>query len=832
MKAVIMAGGFGTRLRPLSLNIPKPMVFAAGKPMMEHIVKLLKQHGFVDMISLLYFQADDITDYFGTGSKFGVKMSYKMAAADYGTAGSVKNAEEFLDDRFLVISGDVLTDFDLKAAIDFHESKKAKATMVLTRVENPLQFGVVITDDEGRITRFLEKPTWGQVFSDTVNTGIYIIEPEVLESIPAKTEYDFSKDLFPGMLERGEPLYGFVAPGYWRDVGNLDEYARAHQDILDGKVKVDISGNILEKDGAKIWADKNVHIEENVEFKGTVILGNGTNVADGARIYNSVIGAKCKIGQGASLTRTVVWDDVEMGANAVSNEAIICSRSKIGAGAHINENAIISEDCEIGNGATVKANVKVWPDKKVEAGAILSSSLVWGETWNRALFYDAKVSGIGNTELTPEFAAKLGAAYGAYLGKNSNVLCCRDAGLSSRMINRAVNCGLLSAGINVSDLQMLPIPVLRYELRYGTSSGGFHVRRSPFDEKVIDIIFFDGDGIDIPESKSKSIERLFLREDFRRAQVNETGRIDYPQRVIDNYRQAFLKAIDTDVIKSMNYKIVLDYSYGGACDIFPSILGALGIETVSLNAYQDPERQFQTRAKIDERLSQLSSIVKSLNAHMGFMINTGAEKLDVVDERGRYVSPDKLLLLVTSLYLQMNKVKSIAVPVAASMGVERIASEYGVKVHRTRNDHLSMMEAFHKKGVDFVGGTRGGFIFPGFQLGADAMFALVKILELIARSKTPLGRIRGEWERLSMVKEQVACGWNKKGQVMRNLISYTDKHERQLIDGIRLVEDDTSLLVWPDRKQAYFHLTAESLDESRAREKINEFREKIKEWQN
>jgi mannose-1-phosphate guanylyltransferase/phosphomannomutase len=302
--------------------------------------------------------------------------------------------------------------------------------------------------------------------------------------------------------------------------------------------------------------------------------------------------------------------------------------------------------------------------------------------------------------------------------------------------------------------------------------------------------------------------------------------------VVDRYSHSFLQAVDTEVIKSMRFKIVLDYSYGGACDIFPSILGALGIETVTLNAYQDAEKQFQTREQIDERISQLSSIVKSLNAHIGFMINPGAEKLDVIDERGRHVSHDRLLLLVISLYLQLNSVRSIAVPVAASMGVEKIAGQYGVKVIRTRNDHLSMMQAFHRSGVDFVGGTRGGFIFPGFQLGADAMFVLVKILELIARSRTPLGRIRGEWEKYAMLRKSVPCSWAKKGKVMRNLIEYTENRNRQLIDGVRVIGDDFALLVWPDRKQAYFHLISESPDKKKAGDLVKEFEERILEWQN
>ena len=202
-KAVIMAGGFGTRLRPLTMNIPKPMVPILNVPMMEHIVNLLKTHDINQVVSVLYFQPESITSYFENGKDFGIDMQYVMANADYGTAGAVRNAYEMIQgERIIVISGDVLTDFDLTEAIAFHEANKSQATILLTRVSNPLQYGIVMTDDQGNINRFLEKPSWGQVFSDTINTGIYILEPEVVEMIPYQEEFDFSKDLFPLMLKK------------------------------------------------------------------------------------------------------------------------------------------------------------------------------------------------------------------------------------------------------------------------------------------------------------------------------------------------------------------------------------------------------------------------------------------------------------------------------------------------------------------------------------------------------------------------------------------------------------------------------------------------------
>ncbi|HEY9723268.1 MAG TPA: nucleotidyltransferase family protein, partial [Oscillatoriaceae cyanobacterium] len=251
MKAVLMAGGSGTRLRPLTCDIPKPMVPMLNKPMAEHIINLLKRHGITDIIITLYYLPHVIQNYFGDGRDFGVNITYAVEEKmPLGTAGCVKAIESLLDDTFIVISGDSLTDIDLTEAVNFHKQKGSVASIVLKRVANPLEFGVVITDDDNRIRRFLEKPSSSEVFSDTINTGTYVLDPEVLKLLPADKEVDFSKDLFPLLLERNDPMFGFVADGYWEDVGNLQSYRQAHYDILDGKVKVELPYNRLEGD---IW---------------------------------------------------------------------------------------------------------------------------------------------------------------------------------------------------------------------------------------------------------------------------------------------------------------------------------------------------------------------------------------------------------------------------------------------------------------------------------------------------------------------------------------------------------------------------------------------------
>src|SRR5947207_8755726 len=241
MKAVVMAGGEGTRLRPLTSNQPKPMVPIVGDRCMEPIIELLKVHGFEDVIVTVAFLPQAIRSYFGGGETLGVDVSYSVEESPLGTAGSVRLAAGRLDDTFLVISGDALCDLDLTRLVEFHREKDASVTIGLKSVANPLEFGIVVTDDEGRVERFLEKPSWGQVFSDTINTGIYVLEPEVLRHVPTDRPFDFSKELFPLLLEMGRPIYGHVFDGYWQDIGNLDQFRQANLDALEQRVQLDIT---------------------------------------------------------------------------------------------------------------------------------------------------------------------------------------------------------------------------------------------------------------------------------------------------------------------------------------------------------------------------------------------------------------------------------------------------------------------------------------------------------------------------------------------------------------------------------------------------------------
>ena len=260
----------------------------------------------------MQFLASLVKNYFGDGEELGMELTYANEEKPLGTAGSVKNAEEALkDDAFLVISGDALTDFDLTELINFHKEKGALVTVCLTRVPNPLEFGITIVDEEGKVERFLEKPTWGQVFSDTVNTGIYVMEPEVFDYVEADVSVDWSGDVFPQLMKEGKPIYGYIAEGYWEDVGTHESYVKAQADVLEGKVDVEIDGFEI---SPGVWVAEGAEVHPDAVLRGPLYIGDYAKVEAGAEIReHTVIGSNVVVKSGAFLHKAVVHDNVYIG---------------------------------------------------------------------------------------------------------------------------------------------------------------------------------------------------------------------------------------------------------------------------------------------------------------------------------------------------------------------------------------------------------------------------------------------------------------------------------------------------------------------------------------
>jgi len=811
------------------------MVPMLNRPMMLHIVDLLRSHGFSDIISLLFYHPAVIRNFFGEGREFNINMQYMLAEADYGTAGSVRNAlEKIGDDRVLIISGDVLTDFDLNKAIRFHETKGADATIVLTRVPNPLQFGVVITDEGGNITRFLEKPSWGEVFSDTINTGIYILENHVLQMIPYKEEFDFSKNLFPQIMLEGGRLCGYVAEGYWRDVGNLDEYHEASMDALAGKVRINHEG---ERRGDFWIGSGSIFPAEASLWEGNVVVGSNSRIAESARLINSVIGNNVTIHEGASVLNSVIWDGCTIEESVGISNSVVGYETILHAGATVADNVFISDRCSIGQEATLLSNIKLWPEKIVQDKAVLSKSLVWEDKWLRELFTDARITGSVNIEINPEFGAKIGTSMGAIMGEGGQVLASRDPDNASRMMKRAIVCGLMSAGTNVHDMQTTSIPMVRQVLRSGRYTAGFHVRKSPFDKRSMDIIFFDSDGRDLSSKRTKGIERQFFSEDFRRASHEVIGSLYFPERTNEVYRERFLSALDHELIAAKNFNVVIDYSYGITASIFPNILAKLGAQVVSLNAYIDRTKLTRNREEFAAACAYVSNIVKSLSHDIGILLDAGGEKVLVIDEYGNILPEDRLLGVVSKLYLESRVIrgtplKKIACPVSASSEIELVAAEYDVEVVRTSNTHGGMMNAvLNDPEIEFVAGTKGGFIFPEFLFATDAMFSIARILEMMAITGLRLGDVDVGLPKLHRMSLEAHCPWQSKGTVMRHAMHESKTMRRELIDGIKIYIDDwTWVLLLPSKEHELFSILVEARDAARAETVAKEYESKVVQW--
>ena len=807
MKAVVMAGGEGSRLRPLTIGRPKPMVPIVNRPVMEHILLLLKRHGITEVVVTVQYLARIIQDYFGSGEALGMRLHYSVEDVPLGTAGSVKQAEHFLDESFLVISGDALTDFDLSRIVEFHRAQRAVATITLTSVPDPLEYGVVITDNDGHVRRFLEKPSWSEVISDTINTGIYVLEPEVLQRCPAGQPFDFSHDLFPALLSDGRPMFGYVSDGYWTDVGTIQEYARACFDVLEGKVQVDLGRQGVRPN---LWSGEDADIASSARLGGPIYIGHDVHIGPGAVLDGPVvIGDNTIVEANTHIARSILWRSCYVGERAELRGAIVGDQCTIKTNAVLFEGSVLGDSSSVDDGAIIHANVKIWPDKQIEAGASVTNSIVWGRQGQRMLFRRHAVSGLINIDITPEFAAKLGAAYGATLPLGSTVAINRDLLRASRMVKRAIISGLPSAGINVADCSSLPIPVVRYYIRNTKEmSGGVHVRINPRDGRVVEARLLDRNGQDMGKNSERKIEALFFREDFRRAQPDDIGSIAYATDATQRYSEGFLEQVDAARVQNARFRLVVDYQHGPAAAVLPNLLDKLGCEVLALNAtVQDNIPGTPVAESMNDNLRRVGAITAALGMDLGVAIDSSGETMLLTDEQGHIVPPMAAFAAMTSLAFQAQDGVSVAAPVTASGVLDKIAGHHGGQIVRTKADPQALMAT--RDGVKFAGDGEGGFIVPRFQPNFDAMMGLVKLLELLAATGSTLAKAVRGLPAYFMGQADVPCAWEQKGKVMRVLNESYGNGKSASIDGIRIDLGDEWVLVLPDADRPLFHIVAE-----------------------
>jgi mannose-1-phosphate guanylyltransferase/phosphomannomutase len=813
-----MAGGEGTRLRPLTSNQAKPMMPLVNRPMMEHILALLVQHGFDDVVVTVAYLANQIRTYFGDGSDFGIRIRYATEEQPLGTAGSVRNASAELDDTFLVISGDVLTDIDLTALMKAHRDTGALASIGLKRVENPLEFGIVITRPDGSIERFLEKPSWGQVFSDTINTGIFVLEPQIFDFIPAGEVVDFSADVFPAALDQGLALHGHVADGYWEDVGTVDAYLRAHADVLDGKVQVDVGGFELSEG---VWLGEGAELDPGATVDGPVVIGDNCRVEAGAHLAEyTVLGTDVVVKAEASVTRSVLHDHVYVGRGASLRSAIVGRSSDLREHSRLEEGVVIGDECFIGRSAVVNRGVKIYPFKTVEAEAVVNDSIVWETRGVRTLFSPRGVSGLANVDITPEVAVRVAMAYATALKRGAVVTASRDTSRVARALKRAVIGGLNLAGVTVEDVELATVPLTRFQVRNSHALGGITVRLVPGDPDSVELRFFDADGRDIDHNLQRKVERLLHREDYRRAFAGDIGDIVFPPRAIEFYSAALDRSVDSERLREHPFKVVLDYSFGAASIVMPAVLAKLGAEVLAVNPYASTAAVTATEPAA--QLARLAELVRASGSHLGYVVDPSGESATLVDDRGHILSDTEALLALVSLVVEVDPGARVALPVSVTREAARIVEGAGGVVLWTKLADAELMEAASTGGVRFAASSAGEFIWPDFLPAYDAMGTLARLLDLLAETGHSLSTIVGGLPAVHLVHQTVPTPWERKGAVMRELIEHPPPGELVLIDGIKVETADGWTLVLPDPEDPHTHVWAEAADEPRARQLAEE----------
>ncbi|MDY7103970.1 MAG: sugar phosphate nucleotidyltransferase [Actinomycetota bacterium] len=823
MKAVIMAGGEGSRLRPLTSNVPKPMVPIVNRPLMEHVVTHLRRHGFSEIVVTVAYLANAIRTYFGDGSELGVRMVYATEEAPLGTAGSVRNARDVLDETFVVISGDVLTDIDLTAIVARHREREAMATIGLVRVEDPLEFGIVICDEDGRVERFLEKPTWGEVFSDTINSGVFVLEPEVLEWIPPDRPVDFSGEVFPRLLDAGRPIAGAVSAGYWEDIGTLEAYVRAHRDVLDGRVDVDIGGFPV-ADG--VWLGRGSQIDPDALVEGPAVVGDNCRVGPGARLGGyTVLGANVRIGRDVDLERVVVGEGAYVGEAARLRGAVIGRGCDLRRQVRCEEGAALGEGCLVGEDAFIGTGVKVYPQKTIEAGATITSSIVWESRGARSPFTRDGVVGMANVDVTPELAVRVAMAYGTTLDVDALVAVSRDSSRSARMLKRAVIAGLNSAGVNVVDLEVASIPVTRYQVGRTALVGGVTVRIAERDPQRVVIRFLDADGADLPETARRRVERSFNREDYRRVLPGEIGDILVPPGARGQYAAALEATVDLERIRRRRFRLVVDYSCGSTSIVMPNVLGKVGAEVLAVNPYASTPRMLA--AEPAALAADVARLVEASSADAGAVIGVDGERLTLVDDRGRVLDDVEALLAYVSLLGDRLTGQQVAVPVAAPTAVRRLANDVGAAVRETRMSTAAVSEAAAGAGVAFAADLAGGFVVPAFLPAFDGAAALLLLLDLLAERDRSLSAVVDALPRTHRATESVATPWERTGAVMRELVAGAPG-DTVLVDGVKLLIDDGWTLAVPDPTGPVTRVWAEGPTATEAQRRARELAGRIR----
>lgn len=798
-----MSGGVGTRLRPLTCHLPKPMVPIFNKSVMEYGVDLLKKYGVNDIAVTLCYLPEIIMDYFGDGSKFNANINYYIEDRPLGTGGSVKNAHEFFDNKtIIVISGDAFTNINLKKAYNFHRKKESKATLILSREPVPLEYGVVITDYDGRIIRFLEKPSWGEVFSDTINTGIYILEPEVLDYYEQGENFDFSKDLFPRLLRDNVQMYGYITEEYWCDIGDLNTYIQTHVDILYDEKKHYLLGEKQEKG---IWTGNGTILEKGVKIFPPIYIGENSLIKEGAVIDSyTVIGNNCTIEEGTSIKRSIIWDNVNISRGCEIRKSAICNNVYVGRRSRMFEGVVVGPYSKIFENSTIKPNVKIWPYKTIDKKVTVRNNLIWEERISRKLFGDRNISGIFGKSITPEIATSLGTAFATVMKEKGTYLISSDEYNLSKSIKNSIIPGLLSTGSQVMDIKNSTIPMCRFGVKYFRADGGIHIRSDSFHEDVIYIEFIDKEGANIDKNTTKKIENCLAIENFKRCAGGEVEDVVN----IYNFSTIYLKSgknqlKNIDKIKNQKPKLIISSPSKNICNLAERYLVGIGCQVKII--------EHNKKLKIED----IRDMMLENQGDLGLIYSENGEKVALTDGFN-IVQDEKYYLLSLLIGLKSGEMENVIIPYNYPRVMEKLAEEYNGHIIYSKSNVSNVIQTIMKEKTDFQ-----------YILNFDGIWATGKIVDYLVGNNTTLNKVMKELPEYFYLKKEIPCKWDDKGSIIRRLTEDREE-DTELKEGVRFIDDKGWALIIPDEERPIFNLYTEGYNEEYAEELWIKYDEKIK----
>lgn len=826
MRAVLMAGGEGLRMRPLTTNLPKPLLPVVGRPLMAHTIHLLRAHGITDIVVTVQYQAGLIRDYFGDGSDLGVEIRYATETQPLGTAGSVKAAELGLrDEAFLVLSGDAVAALDLTDFTRFHRSQGAALSMMLTPRTDPREFGVAVLGDDQRVRGLIEKPGWGDVLSDRVNTGIYCVEPSVLDLIPADTPSDWAKDVVPAMLAADLPVAGYVTEGFWEDVGSLASFLSVQGDVLAGRAGSPPDGFEVRPG---VWLAEGVELDRTVELIPPLYLGPFTRVEAGAQIGPaSVLGANTVVRRSARVEHCVIFDGCRIDSGAELRGAIVGRGTQVLRGCRVDEGAVIADDCTLGEESMVAGDVRIYPGKTVDAGSVVLESVIWESKTRKSIFGPHGVSGLINLDLTTDKAVRLASAFASTLPKASVVTVGRDHSRAARAFNRAVIGALTASGMNVRDLRTAAVPIVRADTA-NNSAGGIVLRTTPGRPDSLDLMVLNAAGTDIPGSTRRTVERAYIRNDFRRPSPQDIGDVVVPHRLAEDYANNVLAAVTVAGVPQAALRVVVDTGGGAATMVLPTLIGRIGVEVLTVNNWLDESRPTDTGDDPAKALTNLAGLVATSRADFGVRFDPAGERLSLIDETGRIVPDDRAALIISDLVCAETH-GNVALPVTTTRVADLVTQYHGAAVIRTPVGEGALSAEVRGGGIAMAADGAGGFIIPSVGAHLDPFAAFVMLLGLVARTRLTLSAIDARIPHSHVVSADLVTPWAQKALVMRLVRERAgDFVVEDGFGGVRLVAGNRRwVFVQADPTEAVTHLWAEGETEQDAEELLRDWADSV-----